>query len=96
MSDEDFLNIPNTDETQQSTPEEYYFSKSKNQWIMVSDMSDMHVRRAFKRLLKMLRLEQLVEVDNVTKTTITKVKITDELDNIKKHCDKIKGLVDES
>ena len=56
----------------------------------------MHVRRAFKRLLKMLRLEQLVEVDNVTKTTITQVKITDELDNIKKHCDKIKGLVDES
>ena len=96
MSDEDFLNIPNTDETQQSTPEEYYFSKSKNQWIMVSDMSDMHVHRAFKRLLKMLRLEQLVEVDNVTKTTITQVKITDELDNIKKHCDKIKGLVDES
>ena len=85
-----------TDETQQSTPEEHYFSKSKNQWIMVSDMSDMHVRRAFKRLLKMLRLEQLVEVDNVTKTTITQVKITDELDNIKKHCDKIKGLVDES
>ena len=96
MSDEDFLNIPKTDETQQSTPEEYYFSRSKNQWIMVSDMSDMHVRRAFKRLLKMLRLEQLVEVDNVTKTTITKVKIADELDNIKKHCDKIKGLVDES
>ena len=29
MSDEDFLNIPNIDETQQSTPEEYYFSKSK-------------------------------------------------------------------
>ena len=96
MSDEDFLNIPNTDETQQSTPEEYYFSKSKNQWIMVSDMSDMHVRRAFKRLLKMLRLEQLVEVDSTTKTTITKVRVDEELDNIKKHCDKIKGLVDES
>jgi len=96
MSDEDFLNIPNTDETQQSTPEEYYFSKSKNQWIMVSDMSDMHVRRAFKRLLKMLRLEQLVEVDSTTKTTITKVRVDEELNNIKKHCDKIKGLVDES
>jgi hypothetical protein len=95
MSDEDFLNIPNTDETQQSTPEEYYFSKSKNQWIMVSDMSDMHVRRAFKRLLKMLRLEQLVEVDSTTKTTITKVRVDEELNNIKKHCDKIKGLVDE-
>ena len=96
MSDEDFLNIPNTDETQQSTPEEHYFSKSKNQWIMVSDMSDMHFRRAFKRLLKMLRLEQLVEVDSTTKTTITKVRVDEELNNIKKHCDKIKGLVDES
>ena len=96
MSDEDFLNIPKTDETQQSTPEEYYFSRSKNQWIMVSDMSDMHVRRAFKRLLKMLRLEQLVEVDSTTKTTITKVRVDEELNNIKKHCDKIKGLVDES
>ena len=96
MSNEDFLNIPKTDETQQSTPEEYYFSKSKNQWIMVSDMSDMHVRRAFKRLLKMLRLEQLVEVDSTTKTTITKVRVDEELNNIKKHCDKIKGLVDES
>ena len=96
MSDEDFLNIPKTDKTQQSTPEEHYFSKSKNQWIMVSDMSDMHVRRAFKRLLKMLRLEQLVEVDSTTKTTITKVRVDEELNNIKKHCDKIKGLVDES
>ena len=96
MSDEDFLNIPNTDETQQSTPEEYYFSRSKNQWIMVSDMSDMHVRRAFKRLLKMLRLEQLIEVDSTTNTTITKVRVDEELNNIKKHCDKIKGLVDES
>ena len=93
---DDHLDIPKTDETQQPTPEEHYFSRSKNQWLLVSDMSDMHVRRAFKRLLKMLRLEQLVEVDNVTKTTITQVKITDELDNIKKHCDKIKGLVDES
>ena len=96
MSDEDFLNIPKTDETQQSTPEEYYFSRSKNQWIMVSVMSDMHVRRAFKRLLKMLRLEQLIEVDSTTNTTITKVRVDEELNNIKKHCDKIKGLVDES
>ena len=96
MTDEDFLNNPKTDETQQSTPEEYYFSRSKNQWIMVSDMSDMHVRRAFKRLLKMLRLEQLIEVDSTTNTTITKVRVDEELNNIKKHCDKIKGLVDES
>ena len=52
MSNEDFLDIPKTDETQQATPEEYYFSRSKNQWIMVSDMSDMHVRRAFKKIVK--------------------------------------------
>ena len=80
MSDEDFLNIPKTDETQQLTPEEHYFSKSKNQWIMVSDMSDMHVRRAFKRLLRMIRLNQLVEVDDVAKNTIYQVRITEELD----------------
>ena len=43
MSNENFLDIPKTDETQQPTPEEYYFSKSKNQWIMVSDMSDMQL-----------------------------------------------------
>ena len=60
MSGEDFLDIPKTDETQQSTPEEHYFSKSKQDWIMVSDMSDMHVRRAFKRLLRMIRLGTLV------------------------------------
>jgi len=96
MSDENFLNIPKTDETQQLTPEEHYFSKSKNQWIMVSDMSDMHVRRAFKRLLRMIRLNQLVEVDDVAKNTIYQVRITEELDNIKKHCDKIQGLIDEN
>ena len=96
MSDEDFLNIPKTDETQQLTPEEHYFSKSKNQWVMVSDMSDMHVRRAFKRLLRMIRLNQLVEVDDVAKNTIYQVRITEELDNIKKHCDKIQGLINEN
>ena len=52
---DDHLDIPNTDETQQPTPEEHYFSRSKNQWLLVSDMSDMHVRRAFKRLLRMIR-----------------------------------------
>ena len=95
MSDETFLDIPKTDETQQSTPEEYYFSKSKNQWIMVSDMSDMHVRRAFKRLLRMIRLNQLVEVDDVSKNTIYQVKITEELNKIKSHCDEIRRVVDE-
>ena len=91
MSDENFIK----DEFVESTPEEHYFSKSRNQWLMVSDMSDTHVRRAFKRLLRMIRLNQLVEVDDVAKNTIYKVRITEELDNIKKHCDKIKGLVDE-
>ena len=95
MSDEKFIDIPNDDITQQATPEEHYFSKSRNQWLMVSDMSDMHVRRAFKRLLRMIRLNQLVEVDDVAKNTIYQVRITEELDNIKKHCDKIKGLIDE-
>ena len=94
MSD-NFLDIPKTDETQQSTPEEYYFSKSKNQWIMVSDMSDMHVRRAFKRLLRMIRLNQLVEVEDVAKNTIYQVRITEELNKIKAHCDEIRRVVDE-
>ena len=91
---EKFLDIPKSDETQQATPEEYYFSRSKNQWIMVSDMSDMHVRRAFKRLLRMIRLNQLVEVEDVSKNTIYQVKITEELNKIKAHCDEIKRVVD--
>ena len=95
MSDEKFLDIPNNDITQQATPEEHYFSKSKNQWLMVSDMSDMHVRRAFKRLLRMIRLNQLVEVEDVTKNTIYQVKITEELNKIKAHCEEIKRVVDE-
>ena len=92
---EKFLDISKDDITQQATPEEYYFSRSKNQWIMVSDMSDMHVRRAFKRLLRMIRLNQLVEVDDVSKNTIYQVKITEELNKIKQHCDEIKRVVDE-
>ena len=92
---EKFLDISKDDITQQATPEEYYFSRSKNQWIMVSDMTDMHVRRAFKRLLRMIRLNQLVEVDDVSKNTIYQVKITEELNKIKSHCDEIKRVVDE-
>lgn len=92
---EKFLDISKDDITQQATPEEYYFSRSKNQWIMVSDMSDMHVRRAFKRLLRMIRLNQLVEVDDVSKNTIYQVKITEELNKIKQHCDEIRRVVDE-
>ena len=92
---DDFLDIPKTDETQQATPEEHYFSRSKNQWLMVSDMSDMHVRRAFKRLLRMIRLNQLVEVDDVSKNTIYQVKITEELNKIKAHCEEIRKVVNE-
>ena len=92
---EKFLDISKDDITQQATPEEYYFSRSKNQWIMVSDMTDMHVRRAFKRLLRMIRLNQLVEVDDVSKNTIYQVKITEELNKIKQHCDEIRRVVDE-
>ena len=92
---EKFLDYTKDDITQQATPEEYYFSRSKNQWIMVSDMSDMHVRRAFKRLLRMIRLNQLVEVDDVSKNTIYQVKITEELNKIKAHCDEIRRVVDE-
>ena len=95
MSGEDFLDIPKEDETQQPTPEEQYFSRTKNQWLYVSDMSDMHVRRAFKRLLRMIRLNQLVEVDDVSRNTIYQVKITEELNKIKAHCDEIRKVVDE-
>ena len=92
---EKFLDYTKDDITQQATPEEYYFSRSKNQWIMVSDMTDMHVRRAFKRLLRMIRLNQLVEVEDVSKNTIYQVKITEELNKIKQHCDEIRRVVDE-
>ena len=88
MSGEDFLDIPKNDETQQSTPEEYYFSKSKQEWIMVSDMSDMHVRRAFKRLLKMIRLGSLVELSDYNPRDDELIK--SELNFIENHINKIK------
>ena len=87
---EKFLDIPKTDETQQSTPEENYFSRSKNQWILVSDMSDMHVRRAFKRLLRMIRLGQLVEIDDIHKDTFNKLEVRNEVQKIEAHCQTIK------
>ena len=89
MSGENFLDIPKTDETQQSTPEENYFSRSKNQWLLVSDMSDMHVRRAFKRLLRMIRLGTLIELSDYTGSKNNNT-ILQEIENIKGHCDKIK------
>ena len=96
MSDETFLDIPKTDETQQSTPEEYYFSKSKNQWIMVSDMSDMHVRRAFKRLLRMIRLNQLVDISDANKETFNRADILNEVNNIISHCGIIKEKIEDN
>jgi len=88
MSGEEFLDIPKTDETQQSTPEEHYFSKSKQDWIMVSDMSDMHVRRAFKRLLRMIRLGTLVELSDYDGDTNS---IKEQITAIEKHIEVIKG-----
>lgn len=92
---EKYLDIPKTDETQQATPEESYFSRSKNQWILVSDMSDMHVRRAFKRLLRMIRLGQLVEIDDVHKDTFNKLEVRNEIEKIEAHCRNVKEKIQE-
>ena len=96
MSNENFLDIPKTDETQHPTPEEYYFSKSKNQWIMVSDMSDMHVRRAFKRLLRMIRLNQLIDISDANKDTFRKAEVLNEVNNIISHCETIKEKIEDN
>ena len=96
MSGEKFLDIPKTDETQQPTPEEHYFSRSKNQWLLVSDMSDMHVRRAFKRLLRMIRLGQLVEIDDAPKINIDTDSIKKEVECINIHSRKILSVIDDN
>jgi len=93
MSGEDFLDIPKEDETQQPTPEEQYFSRSKNQWLYVSDMSDMHVRRAFKRLLRMIRLGQLIELSEYSGDN--KNDIENELTAIENHINKIKDKLND-
>ena len=95
---EDHLHIPKTDETQQPTPEEHYFSRSKNQWLLVSDMSDMHVRRAFKRLLRMIRLGQLVEIDEAPKKNINtdSLAIKSEVESIQTHSRKILNVLDDN
>ena len=93
MSGEDFLDIPKEDETQQPTPEEQYFSRSKNQWLYVSDMSDMHVRRAFKRLLRMIRLGQLIELSEYSGDN--KNDIENELSAIENHINKIKDKLND-
>jgi len=94
MIEDDFLDIPKTDETQQSTPEEQYFSRSKNTWLYVSDMSDMHVRRAFKRLLRMIRLGQLIELSDYEGQT-NKNDIQFELNAIENHILKIKDKLND-
>ena len=91
---DDFLDIPKTDETQQSTPEEQYFSRSKNTWLYVSDMSDMHVRRAFKRLLRMIRLGQLIELSDYQGQT-NKNDIQVELNAIENHILKIRDKLND-
>ena len=91
---DDFLDIPKTDETQQSTPEEQYFSRSKNTWLYVSDMSDMHVRRAFKRLLRMIRLGQLIELSDYQGQT-NKNNIQVELNAIENHIFKIRDKLND-
>ena len=91
---DDFLDIPKTDETQQSTPEEQYFSRSKNTWLYVSDMSDMHVRRAFKRLLRMIRLGQLIELSDYEGQN-NKNDIQVELNAIENHIFKIRDKLND-
>ena len=77
-----------------SKTEERYFSRSKNQWMYVSDMTDVHVRRAFKRLLKMIRLGELVETEDLQKTSDNKLKdISSECEAIKKHAEKIQEKI---
>ena len=73
--------------------EERYFSRSKNQWIYVSDMTDVHIRRAFKRLLKMIRLGELVEKDDVRKPDNKLKDINSECEAIKKHAEKIQEKI---
>ena len=94
MIEDDFIDIPKTDETQQSTPEEQYFSRSKNTWLYVSDMSDMHVRRAFKRLLRMIRLGQLIELSDY-QGQINKNDIQFELNAIENNILKIKDKLND-
>ena len=77
-----------------SRTEDRYFSRSKNQWMYVSDMTDVHVRRAFKRLLKMIRLGELVETEDMQNTSDNKLKdISSECEAIKKHAEKIQEKI---
>ena len=91
---ERYIEISQTDETQIPTKEEeMYFSRSKNTWLPVSDMSDVHVRRAFKRLLKMIRLGQLIELEDMNKSSFEKIDIQNEVYSIKKHLEIIEDKI---
>jgi hypothetical protein len=65
------------------------FQNLKILGFMVSDMSDMHVRRAFKRLLRMIRLGQLIELSEYQGQT-NKNDIQVELNAIENHVFKIR------
>ena len=93
---DDHLDIPKTDETQQPTPEENYFSRSKNQWLLVSDMSDMHVRRAFKRLLRMIRLGQLIELEDKPIFINNQEQIKEQVKSIRTHCYRIEDILNDN
>ena len=73
--------------------EERYFSRSKNHWMYVSDMTDVHVRRAFKRLLKMIRLGELVEKEEHDKPDNKLKDISSECEAIKRHAEKIQEKI---
>ena len=73
--------------------EERYFSRSKNHWMYVSDMTDVHVRRAFKRLLKMIRLGELVEKEEHDKPNNKLKDISSECEAIKRHAEKIQEKI---
>ena len=93
---ERYVEISQTDETQIPTKEEeMYFSRSKNTWLPVSDMSDVHVRRAFKRILKMIRLGKLIEIEDMNKPTFNKADIQQELNSIENHVIKIRDKLNE-
>ena len=62
--------------------------------LYVSDMSDMHVRRAFKRLLRMIRLGQLIELSDYDGQRY-KSDIHDELGFIENHVNKIRDKLNE-
>ena len=73
--------------------EERYFSRSKNHWMYVSDMTDVHVRRAFKRLLKMIRLGELVEKEEHDKPDNKLKDISSGCEAIIRHAEKIQEKI---